>query len=562
MGYNLAMGGKETTQNLILTGFSGTGKSLVGQLIARHLGWDFIDTDEEIARRAGKPIADIFSREGEGHFREMERQVVAQACAAARTVVSTGGGTIVDADNQRVMAGSGVIICLEATPETICERLQHHDAAEDTEELRPLLAGPDLLKHVRELKAQRQPYYALAHCSIHTDGLTPQEVAHEALGSRQARALLARDESQTGSSAPSFVVKTQSATYPVYVGWGLLDDIGARLLELGINGPAYLITDGDVMAPHGQKVQRALQNAGIETHCFVVPSGETSKSLGTAETIYSWLAERRCERGHTIIALGGGVVGDLAGFVAATFLRGLSLVQVPTSLAAMVDASIGGKTAVNLPAGKNLVGAFHQPRVVLADLNTLKTLPARELTSGWAEAIKHGLILDAPLFNLFGEKADALLNLEPGITEEVVRRSMAIKARVVEEDERETTGRRTLLNYGHTIGHGLEAATQYRRLLHGEAVSIGMVAAAEISHWMGLLPREAVEAQAEVLKRFGLPTSCPGVEPQDVLEAMELDKKAASKVINWVLLEGIGRAALRSDVPQELVQQALYDISR
>jgi shikimate kinase/3-dehydroquinate synthase len=556
------MGGKETTQNLILTGFSGTGKSLVGHSISQQLGWDFIDTDQEISRRADKPITDIFSQEGEGHFREMERQVIAQACSASHTVVSTGGGAIVDTANHVIMASSGLIICLEATPETICERLQHHDADQDAGNLRPLLAGPDLLKHVTEMKAQRQPHYALAQYTVHTDGLTVQEVAREALGSRQVRAVLAQLGSHADISASAFVVQTQSATYPVYVDWGLLDDIGKRLIELGIDGPAYLITDENVMDPHGQKVRHALQNAGIETQCLVIPSGETSKSLETAETVYSWLAERRCERGHTIIALGGGVVGDLAGFVAATFLRGLSLVQVPTSLAAMVDASIGGKTAVNLPAGKNLVGAFHQPRMVLADLNTLKTLPPRELTSGWAEAIKHGLILDAPLFRLFREKAEALLKLEPEITAEVVRRSMSTKARVVEEDEKETTGRRTLLNYGHTIGHALEAATQYKRLLHGEAVSIGMVAAAEISHGMGLLPKEAVEKQAEVLRCFGLPTSCPGVEPKDVLEAMELDKKAASKVINWVLLEGIGRATLRSDVPQELVQQALRDISR
>ncbi|MBF8267446.1 MAG: aroB [Dehalococcoidia bacterium] len=531
-------------------------------MIAQLLGWDFIDTDEEIARRAGKPIADIFAQDGEAHFRQLERHVVAQACAASHTVVSTGGGAIVDTANYRAMASSGFILCLEATPETIAKRLQKPDGEGETQALRPLLTGPEPLERIWELKAQRQPHYARAQGAIPTDDLTPQEVAREALRSWQVRAFLAQEGSSAGERAPAFVVQTPSATYPVYVGWGLLDEIGTYLRRVGIGGPVYIVTDENVLAPYGQQVQRALGGAGIEAHCFTVPSGETSKSLKTAETIFSWLAERRCERGHAIIALGGGVVGDLAGFVAATFLRGLSLVQVPTSLAAMVDASIGGKTAVNLPVGKNLVGAFHQPRMVLADLDTLRTLPSRELTSGWAEAIKHGLILDAPLFQLFGERAEALLNLEPQITAEVVRRSMAIKARVVEEDEKETTGRRTLLNYGHTIGHALEAATQYRKLLHGEAVSVGMTAAAQISHGMGLFPREAVERQAEVLRRFGLPTSCPGVETQEVLKAMELDKKAASGVINWVLLEGIGHAALRSDVPQELVQQAIRDISR
>ena len=187
------------------------------------------------------------------------------------------------------------------------------------------------------------------------------------------------------------------------------------------------------------------------------------------------------------------MVGDLAGFVAATFLRGVAVVQAPTSLAAMVDASIGGKTAVNLPAGKNLVGAFYQPRMVAADLTTLRSQSSRELGSGWAEAIKHGLILDPSLYRLFEERVEDLLDLEPEITEEVVRRSMAIKGRIVEEDERETLGRRVLLNYGHTIGHGLEAATEYGSLLHGEAVSVGMAAVGEIRHTMGLISQEEVE---------------------------------------------------------------------
>jgi shikimate kinase/3-dehydroquinate synthase len=531
-------------------------------MIAQLWGWDFFDTDEEVSLAAGKSIADIFEQDGEAHFRHLERQAVARACAASRAVVSTGGGAIVDPDNYRAMAASGVIVCLEATPETISSRLQQRNGDGEAADVRPLLAGPEQIRRIRELKAQRQPYYDLAECTVHTDDLTPEEVAQEALERWQERAPRAANVGPSEGLAPAFVVETPSATYPIFVGWGLLDDIGKYLRGIGIRGPVYVITDSKVFDLHGGQVQGSLEDAGIESHCFTVPAGEASKSLATAGDIYNWLAERRCERGHAIIALGGGMVGDLAGFVAATFLRGVAVIQVPTSLAAMVDASIGGKTAVNLPAGKNLVGAFYQPRMVLADLNALRTLPPRELASGWAEAIKHGLILDASLFQLFEERADSLLKLEPEVTAEVVRRSMAIKARVVEEDERETTGRRTLLNYGHTIGHGLEAATQYTELLHGEAVAAGMVAAAEIGHKMGLLSREAVERHTEILERFGLPTSCPGVNPQSVLRAMELDKKASSRVISWVLLEDIGRATIRSDVADELVQQTVQDICR
>jgi 3-dehydroquinate synthase len=402
----------------------------------------------------------------------------------------------------------------------------------------------------------------MADCRVHTDGLTQEEVAHQTLSSWHEKALRVQKGRSQGSAAPAFVVEAPSATYPVFVDWGILDDIGQYLRELGVGGPVYVITDSNVSVLHGQRVQRALERAEIEAHTFITPTGEASKSLEVAESIFSWLAEQRCERGHAIIALGGGMVGDLAGFVAATFLRGVPVVQVPTSLAAMVDASIGGKTAVNLGMGKNLVGAFYQPRMVLADLSTLKTLPPRELASGWAEAIKHGLILDASLFHLFEERTEELMKLEAEITAEVVRRSMAIKARVVEEDEKETLGRRTLLNYGHTVGHGLEAATEYTALLHGEAVSVGMCAAAEISHKMGLLSQGEVERQSALLERFGLPTACAAAAPQIVLKAMQLDKKATSRRVNWVLLEEIGQATTRSDVPDDLVQQVVADICR
>ena len=360
--------------------------------------------------------------------------------------------------------------------------------------------------------------------------------------------------SNANSGAPAFVVRAPSATYPVYVEWGALDRIGERLLTAGLRGPVFVVSDSTVAWLYAGRVEASLSGAGLESHFFTVPAGEASKSLATAGELYDWLASLRCERGSTIVALGGGVVGDLAGFAAATFLRGVAVGQAPTSLAAMVDASIGGKTAVNLAAGKNLVGAFYQPRMVSADLATLKSQSARELASGWAEAIKHGLILDPSLYRLFQERVEDLLDLEPEITEDVVRRSMAIKGRIVEEDERETLGRRTLLNYGHTIGHGLEAATEYGSLLHGEAVSVGMAAVGEIAREMGMITRDEVDEYVDVLKGFGLPVAAPGVDPDAVLEAMRMDKKAVGRRINWVLLEGIGRAVVRSDVPDELAE--------
>ena len=349
-------------------------------------------------------------------------------------------------------------------------------------------------------------------------------------------------------------------SYPVIAGWGVLDELGDRLTDLGIGGPVYIITDTNVMNPYGRQAQRALQRRGIAAHCFIIPAGEPSKTNQSAQAIYQWLVGLRAERGHAIIAVGGGVVGDLAGFVAATFLRGVPLVQVPTSMAAMVDASIGGKVAVNLPQGKNLVGAFYQPRAVLADVQALATLGKRELSEGWAEAIKHGLILDPNLVDVFEEHAEALLAVEPEIATEVIRRSMAIKADIVSQDERETLGIRILLNYGHTIGHALESSTEYGRFMHGEGVAIGMVGAARLAHQLGMIPQELVERQRALLERFNLPIRASGVAVEDIRRAMALDKKTVGGSNRWVLLAGIGQAVVRRDVPVELVDETVREL--
>ena len=352
-------------------------------------------------------------------------------------------------------------------------------------------------------------------------------------------------------------VHHSGGSYPVVAGWGIIDQLGDRLVDLGINSPAYIITDENLMNRYGRRAQRALQRRGIAAHCFIIPPGEPSKTNNLAQAIYQWLVGLRAERGHAIIAVGGGVVGDLAGYVAATFLRGVPFVQVPTSMAAMVDASIGGKVAVNLPQGKNLVGAFYQPKAVLADVQALSTLGKRELSEGWAEAIKHGFILDASLVDVFEEHAEALMNVEPEIATEVIRRSMAIKADVVSQDERETLGIRILLNYGHTIGHALESSTEYGRFMHGEGVAIGMMGAAKMAQEMGLLDQAVVDRQFALLQRFNLPTAAPGVPVDDIRRAMSLDKKVADGANRWVMLEEVGRAVVRRDVPVELVDKTV-----
>jgi len=522
-------------------------------MVARRLGWDTVDTDEEITRVAGKSISRIFAEDGEDYFRKLERQVIAEACAMKKTVIGTGGGAILDPRNREVMKKKGVIICLEATPETIYKRLVKD--MESGAPPRPLIEVDNPLKRIKEMKESRQSYYALADWTVHTDEISLEDVCQEVI--RGWHHYSRRDIVLERDLACEVVTLTER--YPVFVEWGSLYSMGNKVSKLGLNGNAHIISDETVFFIYGTRVMESLSHAGFTVNSFVVPPGEATKTLDTANKIYDWLVEQRAERGDIIIALGGGVVGDLAGFVAATFLRGLSLVQIPTSLIGMVDAAIGGKTAVNHSQAKNIIGAFYQPRLVIADVETLTTLSQRELISGWAEVIKHGLILDSELFSFLEDSVDDLIRLEPEATTRTVRRSAAIKAEIVSEDEKER-GRRTLLNYGHTIAHGLEAATNYEKLLHGEAVAVGMMGAAMLSHKLGLLSWEVVKQQLAILEKFGLPVKCSDVGLKAVLRAMELDKKVRQKKVRWVLLTGIGQSIIKDDVPHQYVKEVLQQL--
>ena len=546
--------------NIFITGFSGSGKTAVGIEVARRLGWRFVDTDDEVVGMAGKPVEAIFQELGEARFRQFERTCLSTVCNGDHQVVSTGGGMTMDDRNRRMMEQSGVIVLLEARPEAIYERLERQRRESHEPVVRPMLAGPDPLARIRSLKAERQAGYALAHWTVHTDHLTPAQAAEEVL--RGWETLNGRaDHTQRDESGLAALVRTSSGDYPVWVGWDIIEGLGERVKRMLAPSTAYIITDEGV-SRQARRAQRSIESAGISTHMLLIPPGERSKTLETAQHIYSWLAERKAERGHLVLAVGGGVVGDLAGFVAATYLRGMPFAQVPTSLLAMVDAAIGGKVAVDLPQGKNLVGAFYQPRFVLADVQTLETLPERELTSGWAEVIKHGLILDRELVTTLERRRDSIRSLEPDVATDVIRRSAAIKADVVSRDERETLGIRMLLNYGHTVGHAVETAAGYEGFLHGEAVSVGMMAAAHISHAMGLLSEGEVERQRALLESFGLPTTLVDVDTVAIGEAMLSDKKTRDKAIHWVLLNSIGRAITRGDVPADVVQKALRRVAQ
>ena len=541
--------------NIILIGFATTGKTQVGRLVANRLGWGFLDTDDEIVRKEGKTIPEIFNQDGEAHFRRLERNILVNACQQEKNVIATGGGAVLDPQNRQLILRKGMVICLDAEPTTIYERLLGDTQDATSPNIRPLLAVADPLKRIEELKAQRQPYYAIAHLTITTDDFPVEAVAEEVLKGW-------RHWSQQGDVCltPAAEVKTDRGSCPIFVGWGCLGKLGNMMRQAGLAHRAMLISDDTVLSRYGERAMLSLKTEGFDPCALGVPPGETTKSIENAVKIYDFLVEHRVERDDAIVALGGGVVGDLTGFVAATFLRGLPWVAVPTSLVAMVDASIGGKVAVNHPQGKNLIGAFHQPSMVLADVQALTTLTHRELISGWAEVIKHGIIQDTGLFSFLEENAKKLLALEPEATTEAVARSARVKARVVSEDEKETSGKRMLLNYGHTIGHALEAATGYGQFLHGEAVAIGMVGVARLSQRLGLVGEDVVNRQQQLLQRFGLPLSAPGVKMELVLKAMELDKKTREGAIHWVLLRDIGEVITLHRVPQTEVIAVLEEL--
>lgn len=359
-------------------------------------------------------------------------------------------------------------------------------------------------------------------------------------------------------------VELGERTYPILIGRGLIGRQDSFLPYLsGPSSPvsrsapvAAVVTDTTVGRYYLKPLAALLAANGVRVVEVILPNGEEHKHWQTLKLIYDALLQARCDRQVTLIALGGGVIGDLTGFAAATYQRGVPFIQVPTTLLAQVDSSVGGKTGINHPAGKNMIGAFHQPRAVIADLATLDTLPERELKAGMAEVIKHGFIRDETYVSFLEQNMAKLLAHDAEALAQAIRRSIQIKAEVVAVDEREQ-GLRALLNFGHTFGHAIEAAMGYGVWLHGEAVAAGMVLATELSQRMGLLDTAAVARVRALIALAGLPVTPPRIEPARFVELMAHDKKSSGGKVRYILLDAIGRAGVRADVPDSLVLQTL-----
>lgn len=351
----------------------------------------------------------------------------------------------------------------------------------------------------------------------------------------------------------TLTVQLSDRSYPIHVGAELIERAGALMQQVGLRGKVAVVTNPTVAQLYLDPVHESLSQAGFQAIPILLPDGEEHKNLQSLSTIYNRLIAERFERKSCVLALGGGVIGDLAGFAAATYLRGVPYIQVPTTLLAQVDSSVGGKTGVNHDQGKNLIGAFYQPKLVVSDVAVLRSLPYRELVAGLAEVIKYGVISDRPLFELLEQNLPRILALDNELLTRIVVRSCENKARVVEADEREDDYR-AVLNFGHTIGHALEAATHYLRFLHGEAVGVGMAKAAVLSAHLGFCDARSVERVIALIKQAGLPTELPAdLSLSDLIQGMEVDKKAAAGKIKFVISEGLGKTRFHWLTPGEIL---------
>ncbi|EIJ45290.1 3-dehydroquinate synthase/shikimate kinase [Herbaspirillum sp. GW103] len=592
------------TGSIFLVGLMGAGKTTIGRALAKKLNKRFVDSDHEIEARTGATIPVIFEIEGEENFRRREAEVIRELAAQPDIVLATGGGAILRAENRENLKKGGTVVYLRASINQILQRTGR-------DKNRPLLQTADPRRKLEELSRQRDPLYReVADFVVETNRpnvqflvqtiishleLSPKEGAWQAVPAPEETIVLetasavltqAADGTTTlsrshstqilhgaASAEPSLRSMNQNIasaattiasltlnvdlgerSYPIHIGRGLLDD--PTLLPQYVKGKRVAIVTNDKVGPlYLDKVAQALRAAGKQVTEIVLPDGEEEKNWASLMKIFDRLLADKCDRKTTLVALGGGVIGDLTGFAAASYMRGVPFVQVPTTLLSQVDSSVGGKTGINHPLGKNMIGAFYQPQAVIADTATLHTLPPRELAAGIAEVIKHGAIIDAPFFDWIETNMARLVSKDDAALAYAIQRSCEIKAEVVRQDEREG-GLRAILNFGHTFGHAIENGLGYGQWLHGEAVGCGMVMAADLSQRLGYIDAATCERIRAVTAAAGLPTVAPDLGTERWLDLMEVDKKNEGGAIKFILIKPLG-SPLITNAPQELLLQTL-----
>ncbi|WP_081801383.1 bifunctional shikimate kinase/3-dehydroquinate synthase AroKB [Herminiimonas sp. CN] len=549
-----------TSNNIFLVGLMGAGKTTVGRALAKKLNKRFVDSDHEIEARTGASIPWIFEIEGEESFRRREAEVIRDLTAERGIVLATGGGAILDAQSRAYLHERGTVVYLRTSVQNILQRTGH-------DKNRPLLQTADPRKRLEELSRQRDPLYReIAHVVIDTGRPNVQFMVHSILNQL---GLTAPDAHTCTSGARPYTqqqmntsqyfpvqlkVDLGSRSYPIIIGQSLLTD--ADLISHHIQGQRVAVVTNTTVAPlYLEPFTQALQAAGKQVMSIILPDGEEHKDWASLMQIFDALLGAKCDRKTTLIALGGGVIGDLTGFAAASYMRGIPFIQVPTTLLSQVDSSVGGKTGINHPLGKNMIGAFYQPQAVITDTTTLATLPARELAAGLAEIIKVAAIIDAPFFDWIEANIAQLVARDTAVIAEAIRRSCAIKADVVRQDEREG-GLRAILNFGHTFGHAIESGLGYGKWLHGEAVGCGMAMAADLSYRLGFIDYVSKVRVVNLVQAAGLPTVAPDLGQARWLELMEVDKKNEGGRIKFILLKPLGKPVIMS-VPPDVLQATL-----
>ena len=539
-------------ERIVLIGLSGTGKSSLARALAARLGFEAVDLDDEIVKMFRCPINEIFANYGESIFRAAERAALARACSTRNRVIATGGGVVIDELNWVVMRPASLIVELRAEPVELIRRLSVQVQI-DNEAIRPLLDSPNPKSDLERMSAARSDFYARADVTIDTNHKSLDAVVDEA--EAVVRAALAGQP-----PVPIGALGVPTGRSDLYVSSGVLASAGQLVCQRFPSARrSWIISDSNVAPLWGATIADSLVHEGFAIEHLVVPAGEPSKSMVQTSELLDCLLNRHIDRRDVVIALGGGVVGDLAGFVASIVLRGVGLVQIPTSLLAMVDSSVGGKTGIDHARGKNLIGAFYQPQLVIADPAVLETLPEREWRAGWAEIIKHAMIEmtatgsgSAELLAMIEAADDKSLH-DVTFMAELIAKNVHIKRSVVQGDERES-GSRRVLNYGHTLGHAMEASGY--NYIHGEAIALGMRAATDLAIRLGRSSNAVAARQNETLDRLGLPQKFHGAL-STVMDHIWSDKKSVNGVLTWIL-PGVecGRVDIVSNVPLSEVEAA------
>lgn len=518
----------------------GAGKSVIGKELSKRIGYKFVDTDSIIEKKAKKTVTAIFAEEGEGKFREMEKKVIKDVCLEKERVIATGGGAVLFEENVRNLKKSGKIVYLKVSSKELYKRLADKKDRPLLEDLGKREKKIDRINQL--LKKREKIYNNLADLIIDTKKLKPglavDEIIKEIMGTREINLNLGKN------------------SYSILLGYQILDKLVKKIKSISPRGRVFIVTNKKIFSLYRNYLLSNLASAGLKPIFLFIGDGERYKNLSTVARLYHELVNHECLRSEPLITFGGGLVGDVGGFLAATYQRGIPLIHLPTTLLSMVDSSIGGKVGVNLPQAKNFAGAFYQPKAVFIETCFLKTLPLREWKNGFAEVIKYAFIADKKLFELIEANDEKIIKRNLFMINQIIDKCVRIKARVVERDELDFNLRH-ILNYGHTVGHAIESLSQYKKYSHGEAVSMGMNCAAKIAESLGMLKKDEVDRHDSILKKFHLPTEIGGISANNIIKQIKLDKKRMGEDQPFVLLKGIGQAVVRKDVPEEVIRKSI-----